>query len=141
MSNADIARSYLDSFASGDPALVAGHVTDDFENIQVGLLGTGCSGANAYAERLVGFLGAFTNLKYEIEELIVDGDKVSASYRMTFTDNNRPMEIEGRHGHDNQGWPDCCPKRLLGRPVPHQAGRPDFVVSCESNPLKTHACR
>ena len=95
MSNADIIRSYLDSFASGDPALVAGHVTDDFKNVQVGLLGTGCSGADTYAKRLVGFLGAFTNLKYEIEELIVDGDKVAAAYRMTFTDNNRPMEIEG----------------------------------------------
>ena len=95
MSNADIARSYLDSFASGDPALVTGHVTDDFENIQVGLLGTGCSGADTYAERLVGFLGAFTNLNYEIEELIADGDKVVATYRMTFTDNDRPMEIEG----------------------------------------------
>ena len=95
MSNADIARSYLDAFATGDPAAVAGHVTDDFENIQVGLLGTGCSGAVTYRERLAGFLGAFTNLKYGVEELIVDGDKVAAAYKMTFTDNDRPMEIEG----------------------------------------------
>ena len=95
MSNADIARSYLDAFATGDPAAVAGHVTDDFENIQVGLLGTGCSGADTYRERLAGFLGAFTNLKYNVEELIVDGDRVAAAYRMTFTDNDRPMEIEG----------------------------------------------
>lgn len=95
MSNADIARSYLNAFATGDPAIVAGHVTDDFENIQVGLLGTGCSGAETYAGRLAGFLGAFPNLEYAAEELIVDGDKVAATYKMTFTDNGRPMEIEG----------------------------------------------
>jgi ketosteroid isomerase-like protein len=95
MSNADIARSYLNAFATGDPADVAGHVTDDFENIQVGLLGTGCSGADTYRERLAGFLGAFTNLRYDVEELIVDGDKVAAAYKMTFTDDGRPMEIEG----------------------------------------------
>ena len=95
MSNADIARSYLDAFATGDPATVAGHVTNDFENIQVGLLGTGCSGADTYRERLAGFLGAFTNLRYDVEQLIVDGDKVAAAYKMTFTDNDRPMEIEG----------------------------------------------
>jgi ketosteroid isomerase-like protein len=95
MSNADIARSYLDAFATGDPATVAGHVTNDFENIQVGLLGTGCSGADIYRERLGGFLGAFTNLRYDVEQLIVDGDNVAAAYKMTFTDNDRPMEIEG----------------------------------------------
>ncbi len=95
MSNADIARSYLNAFATGDPADVAGHVTDDFENIQVGLLGTGCSGADTYRERLAGFLGAFTNLRYDVEELIVDGDKVAAAYKMTFTDDGRSMEIEG----------------------------------------------
>ena len=95
MSNADIALSYLNAFATGDPATVAGHVTDNFENIQVGLLGTGCSGADTYRDRLAGFLGAFTNLKYDVEELIVDGDKVAAAYKMTFTDNGRPMEIEG----------------------------------------------
>lgn len=95
MSNADIARSYLNAFATGEPAAVASHVTDDFENIQVGLLGTGCSGADTYRERLAGFLGAFTNLKYDVEELIVDGDKVAAAYKMTFTDNDRPMEVEG----------------------------------------------
>jgi ketosteroid isomerase-like protein len=94
-SNAEIVRSYLNAFASGDPAAVVAHVTDDFENIQVGLLGKGCSGANVYAERLVGFLGAFADLKYDIEELIVDGDKIAAAYKMTFTDNGQSMVIEG----------------------------------------------
>ena len=93
--NAEIVRSYLSAFASGDPAVVVGHVTEDFENIQVGLLGNGCSGADVYAKRLVGFLGAFTDLKYDIEELVVDGDKIAAAYKMTFTDNGQSMVIEG----------------------------------------------
>lgn len=95
VNNADVVRSYLSAFATGDPATVAGHVTDDFENIQVGLLGTGCSGAETYRKRLAGFLGAFENLQYEIEALIVEGNNVAAAYKMTFTDNKRPMEIEG----------------------------------------------
>lgn len=95
MNNADVVRSYLSAFATGDPATVAGHVTDDFENIQVGLLGTGCSGAETYRQRLAGFLGAFENLRYDIEELIAEGDHVAVAYKMTFTDSKRPMEIEG----------------------------------------------
>ena len=95
MSNRNIALSYLNAFASGSPEAVASHVTDDFQNIQVGLLGTGCVGADTYRERLSGFLAAFTNLKYEVDDLIVDGDKVAAAYKMTFIDNSRPMQIEG----------------------------------------------
>ena len=95
MTNSDIVRSYLNSFSTGDPATVAGHVTDDFENIQVSLLGTGCTGADTYRQRLAGFLGTFEALRYDIEELIVEGDHVAAAYKMTFTDSERPMEIEG----------------------------------------------
>ena len=95
MTNSDIVRSYLNSFSTGDPATVADHVTDDFENIQVSLLGTGCTGADTYRQRLAGFLGAFEGLRYDIEELIVEGDHVAAAYKMTFTDSERPMEIEG----------------------------------------------
>jgi len=95
MNSEDVVRAYLNAFSTGDPAAVASHVTDDFENIQVSVLGTGCSGAAAYTERLAGFLETFTDLNYDIEELIVDGDKVAAAYRMTFTDNGRPQEIEG----------------------------------------------
>ena len=95
MDNRDVALSYLNAFATGDPDTVASHVTDDFQNIQVGLLGTGCMGAEAYRKRLSGFLAAFTNLKYDVEELIVDGEKVAVAYAMTFTDANRPVKIQG----------------------------------------------
>ncbi len=95
MRNRDIALNYLKAFSTGDPDEVARHVTDDFENIQVGLLGTGCVGADNYRERLPGFLTAFKKLNYEVSEVIADGDKVAAAYTMTFMDENRPIEIEG----------------------------------------------
>ena len=95
MRNRDIALSYLNAFSTGDPEEVARHVTDDFENIQVGRLGTGCVGADNYRERLSGFLSAFEKLNYEVSEVIADGDKVAAAYTMTFMVENRPIEIEG----------------------------------------------
>ena len=95
MNNRDVALSYLNAFATGDPDTVASHVSDDFQNIQVGLLGTGCVGAETYRERLSGFLSAFKKLNYEVREVIADGDKVAAAYTMTFIDENRPIEIEG----------------------------------------------
>lgn len=95
MKNGDIALSYLNSFASGDAAAIAEHVTEDFRNVQVGELGRNCVGADTYRSRLVEFLGAFRNLQYEIEDLIVDGDNVAASYRMTFTQDQRPVVISG----------------------------------------------
>lgn len=95
MRNREIALSYLNAFSTGDPEEVARHVTEDFENIQVGRLGTSCVGADNYRERLSGFLSAFKKLNYEIGEVIAEGDKVAAAYTMTFIDENRPIEIEG----------------------------------------------
>lgn len=95
MTNGDIALSYLGSFASGDAAAIADHVSDDFQNIQVGELGRGCVGAETYRSRLVDFLDAFENLRYEVDDLIVDGDKVAATYQMTFTQNEQPVKISG----------------------------------------------
>ena len=58
-------------------------------------MGTGCTGADNYRQRLAGFLAAFKNLKYDVQDLIVDGDKVVATYAMTFNDGTRRIEIEG----------------------------------------------
>jgi len=95
VSNADLVRSYLAAFASGDADTVAGHVSDDFENIQVGELGTGCTGKATYRQRLEGFLSDFEGLKYEVHEIIVDGDKVAAAYRMNFTQGDKAFDIPG----------------------------------------------
>ena len=93
--NRDLVLSYLESFSRGDPQAVTAHVTEDFRNRQIGLLGTGCAGADTYRERLAGFLGSFRNLSYEVEDLVADGDKVAVAYRMTFDDGDRPVAVQG----------------------------------------------
>jgi ketosteroid isomerase-like protein len=95
MKNREIAEAYLNAFSTGEPDSVASFVTDDFRNIQVGLLGTGCTGRDNYRERLSGFLAAFRNLRYDVQDLIAEGDKVAASYTMMFNDGGRKFEIEG----------------------------------------------
>ena len=95
MTNRELVLSYLASFSSGDPDAVAGHVSDDFENIQVGVLGTGCTGKLVYRDRLQGFLAAFANLQYQVDELIVEGDNVAATYTMTFRQDGRDFNIPG----------------------------------------------
>ncbi len=95
MTTRDIALRYLDSFSTGDPEAVAAHVTGDFHNRQMGLLGSSCRGADTYRKRLKGFLGAFRDLRYEAEEIVVDGDKAAVAYLMTFKDQNRSVAIHG----------------------------------------------
>jgi ketosteroid isomerase-like protein len=79
----DIALSYLAAFSTGDPGLVASHVTADFANNQMGELGACFTGRDLYRERLSGFLSKFRHLKYTPEEIIANGEKVAIAYRMT----------------------------------------------------------
>ncbi|MFT5976783.1 MAG: ketosteroid isomerase-like protein [Gammaproteobacteria bacterium] len=95
MSASDVVLSYLKSFSTGDPALVASHVTEDFENNQMGVLGQCFVGQNIYLERLAVFLGTFTDLKYTSEEIICDGDKVAISYLMTANVDGCDINIPG----------------------------------------------
>jgi ketosteroid isomerase-like protein len=95
MSATDAALSYLESFSTGDPALIAAHVTADFANNQMGVLGQCFTGQDLYRERLSGFLGAFANLKYYAEEVICDGNKVAVVYRMTAEVDGRGINIPG----------------------------------------------
>jgi len=92
---AEVVGSYLRSFASGDPDQVARHVTENFVNEHTAALGSGCVGRDEYRRRLPGFLASFPALEYEIEQLIVDGDRVAAAYRMTATPAQGPVDIRG----------------------------------------------
>lgn len=95
LSTADTVTRYLNSFATGKPDAIVALVTDDFENIQVSELATGCTGIDIYRERLAVFLATFKNLRYAIDELIVDGDKAAVAYTMRFVMDDRNIEIEG----------------------------------------------
>ena len=94
---ADVARSYLASFAGGDPDAVAAHVAPGFVNDHASALGSGCVGRDEYRSRLPGFLGSFPGLRYEVQLVIADeaSGSVAVEYRMTATSDGRPIDIRG----------------------------------------------
>ncbi len=74
---------YLAALNGGDPDAVADRVTEDFVNEHTSARGRSLTGRAAYRERLPGFLAAFAGLRYEVEELLADGDRAAVAYRMT----------------------------------------------------------
>lgn len=91
-----VARSYFDSFATGDPDRVAAHVSADFVNEHTSALGSGCEGREAYRARLPGFLADMAGLTYDIENLVVDGSDVAVFYTMRARwQGETPIEVRG----------------------------------------------
>jgi len=78
-----VARAYLDAFGTGDADVIAGYVAEDFVNEHTAALGAGCRGRDAYRVALGGFLADMVDLGYEVEDLVVDGDRVAAFYNMS----------------------------------------------------------
>ena len=90
-----MAASYLASFASGDPAAVAAHVSEDFSNVHTSALGLPSQGRQAYVERLADFLTTFSGLAYETEEIIAEDGRAAAAYVMRARVDGTPIEIRG----------------------------------------------
>jgi len=103
-----VAIGYVESFATGDPDRIAELVTDDFANRHASALGQPSTGRDEYRARLPGFLATFEGLHYEIEDVIVEGDRACVAYRLHATAQGAagpcPIEIAGimrlqvRHG-------------------------------------------
>ncbi len=89
------AAAYLASFASGDPAQVAAHVSDDFENVHTSALGLPSRGKAAYQQRLADFLTTFAGLAYEVVDIIVEDDRAAAAYTMRAEVEGSNIEIQG----------------------------------------------
>ncbi|MGZ4806784.1 MAG: nuclear transport factor 2 family protein [Ilumatobacteraceae bacterium] len=104
-SPADICRGYLEAFSSGVPDAVAAFVTDDFINEHTAALGGGCVGIDEYRRRLPGFLASMPGLRYDIEDIVAEGQRVFAAYTLRTTVNDRPIAVRGvmhflvRDGH------------------------------------------
>jgi steroid delta-isomerase-like uncharacterized protein len=92
---AAVARGYVESFASGDPDAIAAHVADDFVNEHTAALGSGCVGRDEYRGRLPGFLATFDGLRYEVEDVVADGDRTAVAYTMHATHDGHPISIRG----------------------------------------------
>jgi ketosteroid isomerase-like protein len=95
MSTASVARSYLESFATGDPDSVAAHVTDDFVNEHTAALSTGCEGRDEYRRRLPGFLASFAGLRYDIEDVVTEDDRAAAAYTMRARYEDHDIVVRG----------------------------------------------
>jgi ketosteroid isomerase-like protein len=89
------ARAYIDALNGGDPDAIAGHVTEDFVNEHTSAVGHSLQGRAAYRERLPQFLGEMEGLHYDIEDVIVDGDRCALAYRMSATWCGHPFSIRG----------------------------------------------
>lgn len=95
MTPSEVCTAYLTAFATADPAAVAALVTDDFVNEHTAALGSGCVGRHEYAERLANFMASMPKLRYEIEEMVADGDRVCAAYTMHAHVNDRDVAVRG----------------------------------------------
>ena len=87
--------TYLASFATGDPAAVVANVTDDFINEHTAALGSGCTGRDEYSRRVPGFLASMPGLRYEVEDVVADGDRVVAAYTLHTHVNDRDVAVRG----------------------------------------------
>ena len=103
MTPGEVARGYLGAFASGDPEVVAAWVTDDFVNEHTAALGSSCTGKADYLRRLPGFLSSMPGLRYDVEDVIEEGDRVAAAYTLRTTVNDRPIAVRGLMRFDIRG--------------------------------------
>jgi ketosteroid isomerase-like protein len=87
--------TYLAAFATGDPDAVVANVTDDFVNEHTAALGSGCTGRDEYARRVPGFLASMPGLRYEVEDVVADGDRVVAAYTLHTHVNDRDIAVRG----------------------------------------------
>jgi ketosteroid isomerase-like protein len=82
-STTDAVEQYLAALNAHDPDAVAACVTADFVNEHTSALGTTRVGREVYRAALPTFLDRFRSLRYEPEDVIVDGDRAAVAYRMT----------------------------------------------------------
>ena len=95
MTPSEVCASYLAAFATGEAARVVAHVTDDFVNEHTAALGTGCEGKEEYSRRVPNFLASMPQLRYAVEEVISDGDRVVAAYTLHTHLNHRDVAVRG----------------------------------------------
>ena len=85
----------MESFSSGNPRMVADHVTDDFKNRQMGLLANSFEGKQEYLTRLDLFLNKFKNLRYEIRKVVSEDCNVVVEYTLHATSEGHDICVNG----------------------------------------------
>lgn len=95
MGAVEVVLSYLAAFRTADPEAIASHVSEDFWNEHVSALGSSSRGRAEYLSRLPGFLADFQELRYEVEETVVEGDRVAVAYSMTARYEGQDVALRG----------------------------------------------
>jgi len=88
-------EQYLTALSAGDVEAVIQLVADDFHNEHTSTLGSSSTGRDIYRQRLPGFLAQFAALQYEVIDIIAEGDRVAARYRLTANFDGHPLDIPG----------------------------------------------
>jgi ketosteroid isomerase-like protein len=92
---AEICIAYLAAFETGDAHDIVAFVTDDFVNEHTAALGSGCAGRDEYASRVPAFLATMPGLRYEVEDVVADGDRVVVAYTLHAHVNDRDVAVRG----------------------------------------------
>jgi ketosteroid isomerase-like protein len=120
---AQVARGYLESFATGDPEAVTRWVTDDFVNEHTSALGSGCSGKAEYVRRVPDFLASMPGLRYEVEDVVAEGERAMVAYTLHARVNDRDVTVRGamrfrvdgdRIAHRTDYWDSLVFQRQAG---------------------------
>lgn len=80
-----LARAYVAALNARDIDTAAGLVSVDFVNEHTATLGESVVGREAYRHKLAEFLTEFADLQYDIEDVIVDGERVAMPYILSAT--------------------------------------------------------
>jgi steroid delta-isomerase-like uncharacterized protein len=75
---------YLAALNEHDADRVVEWVSGDFVNEHTSRMGHSRAGRAQYRAALAGFLAEFDQLRYDVEDLIVEDDRAAVAYRMSF---------------------------------------------------------
>ncbi len=64
-------------------------------NEHTSALGDPCAGRAEYRRRLPGFLASLPGVRYDVEDLIAEGERVVAAYRISGTAGGVPFSLRG----------------------------------------------
>jgi ketosteroid isomerase-like protein len=78
----DVVRGYVAALNAGDIEAVLAHVAADFESEHTSALGESFTGRDEYRARLPKFFALLPERHYEIEDLLIDGDRAAVPYTL-----------------------------------------------------------
>ena len=78
----DLVRGYVAALNAGDVEAVLEHVAADFVSEHTSALGESFTGRDEYRARLPAFFALLPERRYEIEDVLVDGERAAVPYTL-----------------------------------------------------------